>query len=168
MRMPGTRNSKAKNARSSCANASNRNSRSLTQQEPLQPTKTKENSYMARLILFLTALLLAVPAIAADDNKGRGSVKKALQADCERQANQQNLIGKERKKFVKNCSKEGKQAKGHTDRDRHVVPPPAQPAAQAASPTPAPAPAPAAPTPGPAQSSGTPTAPATTPPVGTA
>lgn len=89
---------------------------------------------MARLIFFLTALLLAIPAISADDNKGRGNEKKALRADCERQANQQNLIGKERSKFVKECSKEGKHAKRHgkgRDEMARPAPPPPQPATPA-------------------------------------
>jgi hypothetical protein len=116
-----------------------------------QPTRIKENADMARPILFLTALLLVVPAIAAD-NKGLGSVKQALEADCERQANQQNLIGKQRKKFVKDCTKQAKQAQR---RDRIVPGQQAQPAAQP-------------PVPGPAQGPGTPTAPATSPPIGTA
>ena len=107
---------------------------------------------MARLILFLTALLLAVPAIADDDNEGRSGENKALRADCERQANQQNLIGKQRKKFVKECAKEGKRAKRRGEERVGPAPAqPAQPAAQPATPAAAPptstAPAQTAPTP---------------------
>jgi len=87
---------------------------------------------MARLIFFLTALLLAIPAVADDDNRGRSDEKKALQADCERQANQRNLIGKERKNFVKECTKEGKRAKRRYEKPAAAQP--AQPAAQPATP----------------------------------
>jgi hypothetical protein len=87
---------------------------------------------MARLIFFLTALLLAIPAVADDDNRGRSGEKKALQADCERQANQRNLIGKERKNFVKECTKEGKRAKRRYEKPAAAQP--AQPAAQPATP----------------------------------
>jgi len=113
---------------------------------------------MARLIFFLTALLLAMPAIADDDNQGRSGEKKALQADCERQANQRNLIGKERKNFVKECTKEGKRAKRRYEKPAAAQP--AQPAAQPA--TPAAAPPPAA-TPAQPATPAAPTQPAATP-----
>jgi len=113
---------------------------------------------MARLIFFLTALLLAIPAVADDDNRGRSDEKKALQADCERQANQRNLIGKERKNFVKECTKEGKRAKRRYEKPAAAQP--AQPAAQPA--TPAAAPPPAA-TPAQPATPAAPTQPAATP-----
>lgn len=119
---------------------------------------------MARLLVLLAALLLAMPTIADDDNddnEGRGGAKKALRADCERQANQQNLFGKERRKFVKECAKEGKHAKRRGERrDVIVRPAPTQPATQPATPA---APPPAATVP--AQPAATPASPppATTP-----
>lgn len=123
---------------------------------------------MARLLVLLAALLLAMPAIADDDNEGRGGEKKALRADCERQANQQNLIGKERRKFVKECSKEGKHAKRRGDgrgerRDVIVRPAPTQPAQPATQPATPAAPPPATTTP--PQPAATPASPppATTP-----
>jgi hypothetical protein len=104
-----------------------------------------------------------MPAIADDDDdgdEGRGGAKKALRADCEHQANRQDLIGKERKKFVQACYKDGKHAKRRGENARPAATQPAQPAAQPAT-TAAPPPTSTAP----AQPTATPTSPppATTP-----
>ena len=131
---------------------------------------------MARLILFLMAFVLALPAIADDDNKGRAGVMKALRADCEREANQLNLVGKERKMFVKDCTKEGKHVNkrrrdDRRDRDRHengrpAAARPAQPAQPPAAPPPTTT-APAQPAPPPPATTA-PAQPAPPPPATTA
>ena len=110
---------------------------------------------MKRIALLSIAFLLAVPAIADDDKEDRDNGKRAVVADCERQANKQNLIGKERKKFVKACSKEG----GHGKRrDRVAAPPSSAPPQSTAPVTPAPATATV-----PAQPAGASTPPPSTP-----
>jgi hypothetical protein len=75
------------------------------------------------------------------------------------QANKQDLIGKERKKFVKECSKDGKRAKRRGETARPAATQPAQPAAKATTPAaPPPSTAPAQPA-----ASSTSPPPATTP-----
>ena len=96
---------------------------------------------MARLILLLVALFFALPVMAVDDgDEDRGDRKKGMRADCERQANQKNLIGKDRRKFVKECSKEDRRGKHRGEDQEHNARPaqtqPAQPAAQPAAPLP--------------------------------
>jgi hypothetical protein len=112
---------------------------------------------MFRPLLFLLAGAFAT-AVTANEGKARGEEMKAHREQCERQANQQNLVGKERKKFLKQCGKGWHEGKRHDDRDAKVRPAPAQaspPATvpQAAQPSPQP----------PAAGTATPAPPPTTP-----
>lgn len=115
---------------------------------------------MARLLFFLIALMLNLPAIADDDDTDAGGgEKKTPRAECERQANRQDLVGRERKKFIKECGKEGTHAKRRGEgRDQGAKPAVTQPAAAQPAAT---APAPTVATP--AQPAATPAPPATTP-----
>ena len=64
---------------------------------------------MARLLVLLTALMLSFPVLAdnhKEKDKGRAEEKKALRIECEHEANRQDLVGKERRKFVKDCAKD--------------------------------------------------------------
>lgn len=95
---------------------------------------------MARLLFFLIALMLNLPAIADDDDgNDRDSEKKTPRAECERQANRQDLVGRERKKFIKECDKDSRHAKRRGEaRDQGAKPAvtqPAQPATTAPTPT---------------------------------
>ena len=121
---------------------------------------------MQRLVIVVVAALIASSALG-DEKKGRADDgQRSAKADCAHQANERKLKGKERRNFMKDCSK---QAKQH-DKDRGQVaapgvpktttptaqptptaPPPAvqtpaatAPTVPAAQPTPAPAPQPTA------------------------
>ena len=124
---------------------------------------------MFRTLLFLLAGAFAT-AVIANEGKARGEEKKAYHEQCERQANQQNLVGKERKQFVKQCGKGWHEGKRHDDRAAKVRPAPAQaspPATvpQAAQPSPPPpAAGPATPAPPAATPAPPPTTPAAAPP----
>lgn len=109
---------------------------------------------MTRLLALLTALLLALPVWAddEDDDKGKGRARgeemRSERANCEQQANQRNLIGKERRRFVKDCAKGDPHGNRRDDRDHRRGDKPAgtQPAptpAPTAQPAPTTAPAPA-------------------------
>lgn len=114
---------------------------------------------MSRLLALLTALLLALPVWAddEDDDKGKGRARgeemRSERANCEQQANQRNLIGKERRRFVKDCAKGDPHGNRRDDRDHRrgdkpagtqPAPTPAPTAQPAPTTAPAPAPAPTA------------------------
>lgn len=112
---------------------------------------------MRRLMAVMAAALIASGAMG-DDEKGRSDDgQRSASADCAHQANERKLQGKERRQFLKGCSK---QSKGHDknrgEADARVAPKTATPTAQPAPAAPPPAatvpaqpPAATAPTPAP-------------------
>lgn len=73
---------------------------------------------MVRLILLLTALLLPMLAMSDDDkdegrHDRRGDKNRTMKVHCETQANQRDLVGKERGKFIKECNKNDRRGRRH-------------------------------------------------------
>lgn len=118
---------------------------------------------MVRVLLILTTFLLALP-VMADDDKDEDRDGTSVRTECEQQANQKNLTGKDRRKFVKECAKEerhgGKDDKRHGEASRSDTSPSQ---AQSAQPAPQTKPAPAPAVTAPAQSAPAPAQPAAAP-----
>ncbi len=121
---------------------------------------------MVRVLLILTTFLLALP-VMADDDKDEDRDGTSVRTECEQQANQKDLTGKDRRKFVKECAKEerhgrmgGKDDKRRGEASRSDTSPSQ---AQSAQPAPQTKPAPAPAVTAPAQSAPAPAQPAAAP-----